>query len=67
MEKDIKGRIETLERDLKKRISRECEYIKKATNPMHEVNIYIKNIQWESPELAAFLKREMLAILNLNN
>lgn len=67
MEKETKRRIETLERDLKKRISQECEHIKKATNPIHEVNIYIKNIQWESPELAAFLKREMLAILDPND
>lgn len=67
MEKDIKSRIETLERDLKKRISQECEYIKKAINPMHEMNIYIKNIQWESPELAAFLKREMSAVLDPND
>lgn len=67
MEKEIKGRIEALERDLKNRIYQECEHIKKAPNPIHEANIYIKNIQWESPELAAFLKREMSAILDPND
>lgn len=67
MEKDIKRQIEELERDLRKRIFQECDYIKGATNPMHEMNIYIKNIQWESPELAAFLKREMSAVLDSND
>ena len=56
----LKTRIDTCRAD-------ECEYIRKAANPTRQVNEYVKNIRWNSPELAAYLKKEMSAILNLDD
>lgn len=64
---DLKNRIENLEMDLKRRIASECETIKEADNPREELHRYIKNIRWNSPELAAYLEKEMLTILNFDN
>ena len=64
---NLKNRIENLEKDLKQRISNECETIKEAANPREELHRYIKNIRWNSPELAAYLEKEMLTILNFDN
>ncbi len=52
-------RIEILEKDLKNRVVEECESIRKTANPKHEVDTYIRNLRWESPELAAFLEKEI--------
>ncbi len=59
-----KGKIVRLEEDLKNRVLEECKSIKKAANPRREVRMYVKNIRWGSPELAAFLEKEMSAIFN---
>ncbi len=67
MNEETKRRIQKLEEDLRGRILKECEEIKKTTNPKREINEYIRNIRWESPELAAFLKKEMLDNLNFDN
>lgn len=59
--------IEKLKKDIDKRVADECEAIKKAANPRRRVNEYIRNIRWMSPELAAYLKREMSKGLNLDD
>ncbi len=63
----MKERIEKLKDRIDKCIADECEYIRKAANPKRQINEYVKNVRWNSPELAAYLKKEMSAILDLDD
>lgn len=63
----MKERIENLQKRIRQCVADECEVMRKATNPRQEVHEYIRNIRWTSPELAAYLEKEMSTILNLDN
>ncbi|POP37788.1 hypothetical protein C3R19_13015 [Blautia producta] len=56
-----------LKDDIENRIKEECEKIKESDNPRGVMNEYVRNIRWYSPELAAYVKRQMLLILNLDD
>lgn len=49
-----------LKDDIENRIKEECEKIKESDNPRGVMNEYVRNIRWYSPELAAYVKRQML-------
>lgn len=59
--------IDELEKDINERIRKECEEIRKADNPRETVKEYVRNIRWHSPELAAYLKKTMSVMLNLDD
>ena len=63
----LRERVDKLKEDLDNRIEQEYQYIKNEANPREEINEYFKNIRWDSPELAAYVKKKMLDILNLND
>ena len=48
-------------------VEEECKKIKETANPRDEMNRYIKQIRWTSPELAKHLKKRMSNILNLDD
>ncbi len=56
-----------LENDIENRVKEECERIKESENPRGTVREYVRNIRWYSLELAAYIKRKMLSILDLND
>lgn len=56
-----------LKDDIESRIKAECENLKKASNPREKINEYVRNIRWYSPELAAYVKKQMLQALNLDD
>lgn len=60
-------RIRKLKEDIEKRITSECEIIKKAANPRKELTQYIRNIGWTSPEMAALVRKIALNALDLND
>ena len=62
-----KERIKNFQERITQCITDECEIIRKAANPKREMHEYIKNIRWKSPELAAYLRKEMSAALNLDD
>lgn len=49
------------------KIAEEIEKIKKAANPEKEIESYFITIRFYSPELATYVKKMMLYILNSNN
>lgn len=59
--------IENLQKKIKQCVVDECVNIRKAANPKREMHEYIRNIRWTSPELAAYLEKEMSTVLNLND
>ncbi len=61
----MKERIENLQEKIRQYVTDECESIRKAANPRREMHEYIRHIRWTSPELAAYLEKEMSAILDL--
>lgn len=63
----LKNPIIELENDIKNRIREECKRLKKADHPRKEIDEYARNIRWHSPELAAYVKRQMLLTLDLDN
>lgn len=65
--REIKERIENLQKKIKQCVADECDTIKKSANPRQEMYEYIRNIRWTSPELAAYLEKEMSAVLNFDN
>lgn len=56
-----------LKDDIENRIREECERIKELDDPRRAVNEYTRNIRWYSPELAHYVRRQMLSVLNLND
>ena len=56
--------IFSFEEEIRERVKRECEKIKKAENPERALEEYLRNIRWDAPDLATYLKKEMLNILN---
>ncbi len=59
--------IYALRIDIDKRIENECEIIKTAANPRKEVEKYFRNLRWETPELAVYVKKVMSDVLNLDD
>ena len=45
----------------------ECKKIKDTPDCRKRIENYKKSIRWYSPELANYIEKQMLAILNLNN
>lgn len=64
MTKEKMNPIIELKDDIESRIREECERIKESDNPRRVVDEYIRNIGWYSPELACYLKRQMLLALD---
>lgn len=63
----MRERIENLKKRIDQCIKDECETIRKAANPRKEMHEYVRNIRWTSPELAAYLKKTMSGILDLDD
>lgn len=64
---NLKERIDKLKTDIDERIQEECRNVENADNPSKEIELYFKHMRWTSPELSAYIKKQMLIILNLNN
>lgn len=54
-----------LKDDIENRVKEECERLRQADNPRKEVKEYVRNISWYSPELAAYLEKQFLTVLDL--
>ena len=67
MKSDLSVRVENLEHRIKRCVIDECEILRKTANPQKEFEKYIRNIRWNNPELAAYLKKEMSALLNFDD
>lgn len=48
-----------------KRIREETEKIKTMANPEKEIERYFRHLRWRTPELALYVRFQMLNILNL--
>ncbi len=68
MEKEESGRAAvSLMKGIEEKIADEVEKIKKAANPEKEIESYFITIRFYSPELATYVKKMMLYILNSHN
>lgn len=56
---------DTLRLDIEKRIREETEKIKTMANPEKEIERYFRHLRWRTPELALYIRFQMLNILNL--
>lgn len=56
---------DTLKLDIDKRIREETEKIKTMANPEKEIERYFRHLRWRTPELAMYVRFQMLNILNL--
>lgn len=56
---------DTLKLDIDKRIREETEKIKTMANPEKEIERYYRHLRWRTPELAMYVRFQMLNILNL--
>lgn len=56
-----------LKDDIENRIREECEKLKESDNPRGAINEYARNIRWYSPDLAAYVRKQMLCTLNLDD
>lgn len=56
---------DTLRLDIEKRIEEEVKKIKTMANPEKEIERYFRHLRWRTPELAMYVRFQMLNILNL--
>lgn len=56
---------DALKLSIDKRIREETEKIKKMANPEKEIERYFRHLRWRTPELAMYVRFQMLNILNL--
>ena len=54
-----------LKLSIDKRIREETEKIKTMANPEKEIERYFRHLRWRTPELAMYVRFQMLNILNL--
>ncbi len=59
MSREENNPIFKLKNDIEKRVEEECEILKKAANPKKEIREYVRNIRWNSPELANYVRKKM--------
>ena len=64
---NLKERIDKLKTDIDECIKEECKNVEMADNPRKEIEMYFKNMRWAAPELSAYIKKQMLIILNLDD
>lgn len=68
MQKEESGRAAvSLMKEIEAKIAEEVEKIKKAANQEKEIESYFITIRFYSPELATYVKKMMLYILNSHN
>ena len=58
---------DALKLSIDKRIREETEKIKTMTNPEKEIERYFRHLRWRTPELALYVRFQMLNILNLDD
>ena len=56
---------DALKLGIDKRIKEETEKIKTMANPEKEIERYFRHLRWRTPELALYVRFQMLNILNL--
>lgn len=56
---------DALKLSVDKRIREETEKIKTMANPEKEIERYFRHLRWRTPELALYVRFQMLNILNL--
>lgn len=56
---------DALKLGIDKRIREETEKIKTMANPEKEIERYFRHLRWRTPELALYIRFQMLNILNL--
>ena len=56
---------DALKLSIDKRIREETEKIKTMANPEKEIERYFRHLRWRTPELAMYIRFQMLNILNL--
>lgn len=56
---------DALKLGIDKRIREETEKIKTMANPEKEIERYFRHLRWRTPELAMYVRFQMLNILNL--
>ena len=56
---------DALRLDIEKRIEEEVKKIKTMPNPEKEIERYYRHLRWRTPELAMYVRFQMLNILNL--
>ena len=56
---------DALKLSIDKRIREETEKIKTMANPEKEIERYYRHLRWRTPELAMYVRFQMLNILNL--
>ena len=56
---------DALKLSIDKRIREETEKIKTMANPEKEIERYFRHLRWRTPELAMYVRFQMLNILNL--
>lgn len=64
---DLEKRIDKLKTDIDECIKEECKNVEMADNPRKEIEMYFKHMRWAAPELSAYIKKQMLIILNLDD
>lgn len=56
---------DALKLGIDKRIREETKKIKTMANPEKEIERYFRHLRWRTPELAMYVRFQMLNILNL--
>lgn len=64
-EEDLALCADALKLSVDKRIREETEKIKTMANPEKEIERYFRHLRWRTPELAMYVRFQMLNILNL--
>lgn len=66
-EEDLALCADALKLGIDKRIREETEKIKTMANPEKEIERYFRHLRWRTPELAMYVRFQMLNILNLDD
>ena len=64
-EENLASCADALKLGIDKRIREETEKIKTMANPEKEIERYFRHLRWRTPELALYIRFQMLNILNL--
>lgn len=64
-EEDLALCADALKLSIDKRIREETEKIKTMANPEKEIERYFRHLRWRTPELAMYVRFQMLNIINL--
>lgn len=64
-EENLASCADALKLGIDKRIREETEKIKTMANPEKEIERYFRHLRWRTPELAMYVRFQMLNILNL--